>query len=63
MRDEDTDINTIIISYKTAVTDTAREILGTEHRRKKPWVTRDVFDLYDERRDLKKKQYEAKGAK
>ena len=26
---------------------------GKEHRRKKPWVTRDVVDLCDERRDLK----------
>ena len=33
-----------------------------ERRRKKPWVTKDVLDLCDERRDLKKKRYEA-GAK
>ena len=32
-------------------------------RRKKPWVTKDVLDLCDERRDLKKKRYEAEGAK
>ena len=37
--------------------------LGKERRRKKPWVTRDVLDLFDERRDLKKKWYEAEGAK
>ena len=30
---------------------------------KKPWVTKDVLDLCDERRDLKKKRYEAEGAK
>ena len=41
----------------------ASEILGKERRRKKPWVTKDVLDLYDERRDLKKKRYEAEGAK
>ena len=34
-----------------------------ERRRKKPWVTKDVLDLCDERRDLKKKRYEAEGAK
>ena len=28
-----------------------------------PWVNKDVLDLCDERRDLKKKQYEAEGAK
>ena len=30
---------------------------------KKPWVTKDVLDLCDERRDLNKKRYEAEGAK
>ena len=46
-------------AYNTAVTDAASEILGKERRRKKPWVTKDVLDLCDERRYLKKKQYEA----
>ena len=41
----------------------ASEILGKERRRKKPWVTKVVLDLCDERRDLQKKQYEADGAK
>ena len=45
------------------MTDAASEILGEECRRKKPWVTKDVTDLCDERRDLKKKRYEAEGAK
>ena len=56
-------INTKITTYNTAVTDAACEILGKERRRKKPWVTKDVLDLCDERRDLKKKRYEAEGAK
>ena len=57
MRDEDTDINTMITTCNTAVTDAASEIIGQERRRKKKraWVTRDVLDLCDERRDLKKK--------
>ena len=45
------------------MTDAASEILGKERRMKKPWVTKDVLDLCDERRDLKKKRYEAEGAK
>ena len=45
------------------MTDAASEILGKECRRKKPWVTKDVLDFCDERRDLKKKRYEAEGAK
>ena len=34
LRDEDMDINTMISIYNTAVTDTTREILGKERRRK-----------------------------
>ena len=45
------------------MTDAASEILGKEHRRKKPWVIKDDLDLCDERRDLKKKRNEAEGAK
>ena len=63
LRDDDMNINTMIITYNTAVTDAASEILGKERRRKKPWVTKDVLDLCDERRDFKKKRYEAEGAK
>ena len=56
-------INTMITNYDTAVTDAASEILGKERGRKKPWITKDVLDLCDERRALKKKRYEAEGAK
>ena len=63
LSDEDMDMDTMITTYNTAVTDAASEILGKERRRKKPWVTKGVLDLCDERRDLKKKRYEAEGAK
>ena len=63
LSDEDMAIETMITTYNTAVTDAASEILGKERRRKKPWVTKDILDLCDERRDLKKKRYEAEGAK
>ena len=53
LSDEDMDIDTMITICNTAVTDAASEILGKERRRKKPWVTKDVLDLCDERRDLK----------
>ena len=62
LRDEDMDINTMITIFNAAVTDAASEILGRERRRKKPWITKDVLDLFDERRDLKKKRYETEGA-
>ena len=63
LSDEDMDMDTMITTYNTAVTDAASEVLGKERRRKKPWVTKDVLDLCDERRDLKKKRFEAEGAK
>ena len=63
LSDEDMDMDTMITTYNTAVTDAASEILGKERRRKKPWVTKDVLDLCNERRDLKKKRYEAEEQK
>ena len=63
LSDKDMDIDTMMTTYNTAVTDAASEILGKERRRKKPWVTKDVLDLCDERGDLKKKRYEAEGTK
>ena len=63
LSDKDMDMYTMITTYNTAVTSAASEILGKERRGKKQWVTKDVLDLCDERRDLKKKRYEAEGAK
>ena len=42
LSDEDMDIDTMITTYNTAVTDAASELLGKERLRKKPWVTKDV---------------------
>ena len=60
---DDMDIDTMITTYNTALTDAVSEMLGKERRRKKPWITKDVLGLCDERRDLKKGRYEAEGAK
>ena len=43
--------------------ETAAELLGKQRRKKKPWVTPEILDLYDHRRDLKKKRGEPEGAK
>ena len=51
LSDDDINIDTMITTYNTAVNDAASEILGKERRRKKPWVTKDVLDLCDERTD------------
>ena len=61
--DEDIDINTMITTYNTAVTDAASETLGKEVAGKSRGSPRDVLDLCDERRELKKKRYEVEGAK
>ena len=45
LKDEDMDINTMITTYNTAVTDAASEILRKKRRRKKPWATGDVLNL------------------
>ena len=58
LKDGDMDLATMITAYNTAVTDAASEILGKEHRRKKPWITNDFLDLCYERRDLKRRRYE-----
>ena len=50
LRDENMGINIMITTYNTAVTLAASVILGNQCRRKMPWVTRDVLDLFDERR-------------
>ena len=60
LSDEDMDIDTMITTYNTAVQPV--RYLG-RNVAKKPWVTKYVLDLCDKRRDLKKKRYEAEGAK
>ena len=51
-----TDMDTLINTFNTAVTNTASEILGKQRPVKKPWVTADLLDMCDKRRELKKKK-------
>ena len=58
MSNEDTDIDSMITTFNTAVTETASEILG-KHRqkkkkKKKTWNTAEILDLCDKRRELRK---------
>ena len=43
LSNEDMDMDTMITTYNTAVTDAASEILGKERRRKKPWAPNQFF--------------------
>ena len=56
---EYTDIDSMITTFNTAVTETASEILGKHHQKKKPWITAEILDLCDKRRELRKKKIQA----
>ena len=53
--DEDADPDSMVTHFNKAVTDTAAELLDKQRRKKKSWVTPEILDLCDKRRDLKKK--------
>ena len=55
MDNEDTDMDSIITTFNTAVIETASEILGKLRQKKKPWVTAEILDLCNRRRELRKK--------
>ena len=63
MSNEDTDIDSMITTFNKAVTETANDIsLANIIIRKKPWVTADILDLCDKRRELRKKRFEPGGS-
>ena len=65
MTNEDTDIESMITTLNTAVTETAGEILGKHRQKKKkkqPWITAEILDLSNKRRELKKKRFEPEGS-
>ena len=39
--DEDANLDSMATHFNEAVTDTAAELLGKQHRKRKPWITRD----------------------
>ena len=61
--DEDADLDSMDTHSNKAVTDTTAELLGKQRRKRKPWVTPEVLDICDQRRDLKKKRGAPEGAK
>ena len=48
----------MITTFRTAVIETASEILDKHRKRKKPWITAKILDLSNERRELKKRRFE-----
>ena len=67
MNNEDTDIDSMINTFNTAVTETAgdipaSDILGKHRQKKKPWITGEILDLCDKRRELRKKRFQPEGS-
>ena len=62
MSNEDTDTDSMITTFNTAVTETASEILGKHRQKKKPWITAEILDLCDKRRELRKRRFEPEGS-
>ena len=63
LENRDTEIDALINSFNTAVTETANNILGKHRPAKKPWVMDNILKLCDKRRELKQKKYTTEGAK
>ena len=61
MNNDDTDLDLMTTTFNTAVTETASEILGKHCQKKKPWITAEILDLCDKRRELRKKRFEPEG--
>ena len=61
--DEDADLDSMVTHFNKAVTDTAAELLGKQRRKRKPWVTPEILNLCDHRRDLKKREASQKEPK
>ena len=62
MYNEDTDMDSVITAFNTAVTDTASEIHGKHHQKKKLCVTAEILDLCSKRRELRKKRFKPEGS-
>ena len=51
----------MITTFNIAVTETVGEILGKYHEKKTPWVSANIVDLCNKRRELKRKTLEHEG--
>ena len=62
MRNENIDIDSMITTFNTAVTETASEILAKLRQKKKTWIAAETLDLCDKRRELRKNRSEPEGS-
>ena len=52
----------MITTFNTVVTETASEILGKHRPEKKTWITAEILDLCNKRRELRTKRFELEGS-
>ena len=58
MDNEDTDLDSMITTFNTAVIEQPVRSLANIVRRKKPWDTAEILDPCNKRRELRKKLFE-----
>ena len=59
----DSDVDTLASEIKEVLHTTAEEVLGRKRRKIQPWVTNEVLDLCDRRRELKGKKHTSEEAR
>ena len=62
MNNEHTDRDSMITTFNTAVTETVGEMLGKHRQKKKPWISVEILDMCDKRREPRKKKFEPEGS-
>ena len=60
--DTENDLDATIDQMNSAIIDTANDLLGKYHQPKKPWITAEVLQLCDTRRQLKNAKRSPEGA-
>ena len=56
-------LDPMVAHFNKKATDTAAERRGKQCRKRKPWVSSEKLDLFDQRKDLKKTRGEPEGTK
>ena len=54
--EEGGDLDTLTRTFSRAITDTAMETLGKHRPEKEKWITANILEMCDERRELKNKK-------
>nr|XP_049612464.1 uncharacterized protein LOC125989972 [Syngnathus scovelli] len=58
---EDVDVESLTHSFTSAITETASDIIGKHRPKKKPWITDEILELCDKRRELRWKKNTTEG--